>query len=152
MNQKFLIIVVLVILAAGVVFGFWQYQKIKVESQEFAGRVLKVENGAIAVEGIYLVPERPDLVGPGNTKTVTVLVDSQTRLVKERLFLPSAEEVKDSGGRYDPAKLKRETSAGSLSDLKTENVSVTAKAVKNVYGRSSFTASEIIYIEPVFPE
>ena len=152
MNLKFLVIIVVIIVAAGIVFGFWQYQKTRAEAKEFVGKVVKVESNTVTVEGVYIVLGRPDLSGPDKAKTVTVLLDAQTRLIKELLYLPSAEEVKDTGGRYNPSELKREEMAGSLDDLKDEGVSVRVIAAKNIYGRSSFFAKEIRYIEPVFPD
>lgn len=149
MNKVFLIIVG--ILAAGlIIFGFLKYSN-RVWSDEFSGRVKKIEGSVVTVEGVYLVKDRPDLTGPENLKTVAVKIDDQTKIIKERLFLPTSQETAATGGQYDPSKLKREKIAGSLSDLSAENVSISAKASGNIYGRSSFTASEIIYIEPVFP-
>ena len=148
--KKSFIILPLVVL---IVLGFWYYQKNKVEAHEFSGRVHKVnaENQSLTVQGVYVVKDRPDLSNPSNAKIVTILINKDTKIVKERLKLPTLEEAEKTGGRYDPSKLRREQTAGSLSDLNAENVSISAKASKNIYGRSSFAASEIIYIEPVFP-
>lgn len=152
MNSKFSVIIIIIIIAAGIVFGFWQYQKTKIETKEFTGKVVRVEANAITVEGVYVVPDRPDLSGPDKTKTVIGLLDEQSRLIKERLYLPSAEEVEKTGGRYDPSKLRREETPGSVEDLREGDTSVRIIAARNIYGLSSFSVREIRYIEPVYPE
>jgi len=150
-SKKFLL-VFLVVLLAGVIFGWGWYSKNRVIAKEFIGTVKSVEGNAIVVEGVYSTPDQPELMQADKRKTIQIMADEETKLVKESLYLPSAEELKDTGGRYDPSKLKREESAGSLEDLKAENISIRAKSDINVYGSEFFTASEIRYIEPVYPD
>ena len=148
MNKKIFLTITIFLLVAVLVFLWWSRNRI--EAREFAGTVSRVEGDKIFVDGVYLVAERPDLSNPDKRKMVAVLVGVQTRVIKEKLFLPTTEEVEKTGGRYDPVKLKRESVVSSIGEL-GEGVSITAKASANVFGRPSFTASEITYIEPVFP-
>lgn len=145
------LLVIIVIGLAGLVFS--NYFQNRVYSNEFAGQVKDVngENNVIAVEGVYVVKDRPELSNPENRLTAAVTIDNQTKIIKKRLFLPTAEEVAATGGRFDPAKLRNELVVGSLNDLRVQGASVTVKSLKNIFGRSSFIASEILYIEPVYP-
>lgn len=148
--KKSFVILPLVVL---VVLGFWYYQKNRVEAREFVGKVQKVdvENQSLTVEGVYTVENRPDLSNPSNSRTVVVTINKDTEIIKERLKLPTLEEVEKTGGRYDPNKLEKEFVRGSLGDIKEGETSVRITADRNIYDRPSFIAGKITFIEPVYP-
>ncbi|MEK7138614.1 MAG: hypothetical protein AAB799_00340 [Patescibacteria group bacterium] len=149
MKKIFIAVTIFVlILLVGVVW--WWVNR--VSANEFVGKIQKVESNQMTLSGVYVVKDRPDLSNPSNSKTVSVIIDPNTKLIKEMLFLPTAQEVEKTGGFFKPDELKRETVAGSLEDFKTSQVSVRVLGVGNIYGKKSFTALEIRYIEPVYPD
>ncbi|MBI4120362.1 MAG: hypothetical protein HY454_02750, partial [Parcubacteria group bacterium] len=142
------VVIFLLILLVGVVW-WWAT---RVSANEFVGKVQKVEGSQLTLEGVYLVKDRPDLMNPSNSKTVMVAITGDTKILKEALHLPTLDEVQKTGGRYDPSKLKRDVVVGAVGDFKIGETSVTVNAGKNIYGKKSFTALEVRYIEPVYPD
>ena len=149
MKKIFVAVTIFVLILLVGVIWWWVN---RVNASEFVGKILKVEGSQLTLEGVYLVEDRPDLMGPNNTKTVAVIITGDTKLLKDRLHLPTIEEVEKTGGRYNPSQLKRETVAGAVIDFKTGETSVTVNAGRNIYGKKSFIALEIKYIEPVYPD
>lgn len=150
MNRRLILVIIIVILLVfATAIGWWFAHR--VAANEFIGKVKKIEGDVLIVEGVYVVKDRPDLSNPSNSKTVSVTIDKSTKIIKERLFLPTVKEVEKTGGRFEPSKLKREAVAGSVGDFQGGEVSITIMGSDNIYGRSVFTAKEIKYIEPVFP-
>jgi len=139
--------------------GFLLYQrsfKTDYDAFEFIGRIEKIEDNSIFLFGTYFAPDQPDLANAQNQKKVKVMIGSETKFVKTKLFLPTDEELKASGGRFRPDELKREEETGSLDDIKkilenSERFSIRVKSTKDIYGKSKFYASEISYIVPIYP-
>lgn len=150
MSKKILLTIIVIIVAALLVGGVWLFLH-RVQSNEFVGKVTKADGNTLTMEGVFVVKDRPDLSNPSNSKTVSVVIDQNTKLTKEKLFLPTAQEVEKTGGRFNPSDLKREAIIGSIDDFKTGQVSVRVLGMGNIYGKKLFVASEVIYIEPVYP-
>jgi len=139
----------LLVLAAAFWFSWLAKQP---KSYELAGRIERIEGNSIFLNGVYQVPDRPDLTVPENAKEVEVVVTAATRFVKTVLYLPSAAELEKTGGMYRPDDLRREEVAGAFDDIKNGGVDgIFAAAGKNVYGKSKFEASEVRYISAVAP-
>lgn len=150
MNKKpLLFLIIIIALALVIAFGWWLANRVVAE--EFIGKVKESEGDKLQVEGVYLVKDRPDLSNSSNLETVTVLISGDTKVIKERLKLPTLEEVEKTGGRYDPSKLEREIVDGTLIDFNDGQVSIAIKGQGNIYGLDNFIATEIKYIEPVYP-
>lgn len=150
MNRTILALLAIVVVGlTGLVFS--NYFQNRVYSNEFVGKVKQADGNILTMEGVYVVKDRPDLSNPSNFETVSVVVDQNTKLTKERLFLPTAQEVEKTGGFFKPDELKRKVVVGSTDDFKTGQVSVRVLGSGNIYGKKSFAATEIIYIEPVYP-
>ncbi len=154
-NKKNIIILILVLAVAvgGVLVWNWKF-RIKYQSNEFVGRVEKIEGKTVSLKGVYVVLEHPEALSSANQKDISVTVTADTKFVKTSIFLPTAEELKKTGGVYKADDLKREVGVGTMEDItlndSVSGLSVRVKSVENVYGRSSFVASEIGYTVPVY--
>lgn len=148
------IIAVVVLVVAGY-FGATYYYNNRYDSRQFIGPVQKVEGDTIYAKGNFVVAGHNELSGPNKLKDVKIVVGPSTKITKIQLYLPTAEELKKTGGVYYPDKLKNDTKVVSLdvlkSDLANSGFSIDAKSVENIYSKSKFTASEISYRIGVFP-
>ena len=149
MKKIFIAIIVFLLIF---LFGVVWWWVTRVSANEFVGKVAKAEGNTLTMEGVFVVKDRPDLSNPSNSKTVSVIIDLNTKLAKEILFLPTAQEVEKTGGFFKPDELKRETVVGSVDDFKAGEISIRVLGAGNIYGKNSFTALEIKYIEPVYPD
>ncbi len=141
-----LTIIILALVGAG--FWIWSFNRgPSVKSYEFVGVIKNMDGQSLTLKGQF--------IDNGNSVSkdteVVVVVTADTKITKSSIHLPTAEEVRKTDGRYDPSKLKREMVAGSLSDLKNFDSTVDIKSSSDIYNKSRFEASEIIYTIPVYP-
>lgn len=151
---------VIVVAVAAVVLGFLMYRYYTIPravSSQFNGAVLALntQKNYFEAQGFFVVPDavRPEEVT--QDKKVKVFVSRETKIIKTLLYLPSSKELEKTGGRFRPDDLRRETVDARLEDLVVlvgtgQRVLITAS--KNVYNKSSFTATKIEYIEPIYPK
>mgnify|MGYP001559735826 CR=1 FL=1 len=130
--------------------------KERIQSKEFIGQVLSVSGNSIFLKGSFTILNPKDLKAPRispDLKEVEVIIDGKTKFVKTLLYLPSAEDLKKTGGRYNPDELKKEIRDGLLQDIKNNegNLSIIVKSQNNIFNKQRFITSEIDYIEPIFP-
>lgn len=156
MDKKFIFGLTALAVLAAAVFFLPGILSEKIEAKEFIGQLIEVKSNSIIIEGAYNISSFQDSDQNNfqpELKKVEVLVDSKTKFSKTLLYLPSAQDLEKTGGKYDPSGLKRGSAEGSLEDLKIMEggVSITAKSESNVYNRSRFFASEIQYIEAIYP-
>ena len=148
----------LILVAAAVLYGsFWIYSWYKAQpvAYEFIGRIQKMENGTLFVNGTYQVPGRPDLSGPDTLTDVKITVSSKTEFIKELIYLPSLKELEKTGGMYKPSELRREKTAGAAGDLpelQSSNTGVKFISKRNIYKKNAFKADSLEYIEPIYPD
>lgn len=154
----FLVVLLLVIL--GGIF-IWQQKSGKIntppeeelKAYEFAGRIQSIEGSVIHTIGLFQIPGREDLSGPTYEKNMDIIVGSQTKLIKTVLQMPTDEELKKSNGYFDSNKLPKREVQGSLEELKEGIVDgVFAKSDSDIYKITSFTATEIKYFVPEYPQ
>lgn len=142
MNKKtaFILIVSLLIAAGGVL---WWQNKPKVKAYEFAGQVKAVSDSTLNVRGGYQVAGHPEFLDLKNAKEVLVTIGSDTKLIKTITYLPASGKAGES---FNYNKLRSQSTAGSVDDLKSiPGISIVIKSNKDIYGKSTFLASEIKY-------
>jgi len=147
-NKKLLISASVLVVLIIVVLSFNLIRE-KVQAEEFAGKIIKTEGDLIFMTGDF-VPENRQNAPPIEERDVQIVITPETKITKVLLYLPGLEDV-GSGGRYDPAALKRETVGGSKDDLVADRSNVLVKSGKNIFGRKKFEAVSIEYLEPVYP-
>lgn len=120
-----------------------------VDSREFAGTLKGVGIDSISVSGSFSSIENPEVAKiPRN---VTIQADSRTKIIKGVVYLPTVEELKKTGGTFNGKDLKREEVTGNFESLKADfynkksPINIFVKTSRNVYGKKTFTASEIKY-------
>ena len=161
MNKKASITVLIIILLVAV--GGWYGWRIKhqgpakPESYRINGQTVEVsDTGIVTVSGYYAGEDDVPIGLPKEPSIVHVKTDANTKIIKTLLYLPGAEELKATGGRYDPSKLKRETAPNTIVDLKKSGrgtvVTITFNA--DIYNQPVIFANQIkdiTYISPVYP-
>lgn len=124
------------------------------QSKEFIGQVKKVENNAIWARGVFVNSDKPELAKEVSTKDVEIKVSSETTIVKILMYMPTIEELKKTGGKWNPADLKREEALGMLAELtdKKEGLTIRVISDKNIFNKTKFTAKKIEFVEQVYPD
>jgi hypothetical protein len=153
MNKKIILIAALVILL-GASFWFMLTQE-RVKAYEFVGDVEKIEGSEILMEGLFVVEGRPDLASDKNRNQATVVLNQDTKYMKEVIMLPKPSDLESPDATFKVDDLKKETIQVTLEqlrqDLELEPVGVRVKSDKNIYGKRKFQASEIFYKAAVLP-
>ncbi|MBX4190337.1 hypothetical protein KW791_03535 [Candidatus Parcubacteria bacterium] len=147
--KKILFGAVLIIAGLGI-WGWFQIHQSKAVAYQFAGQLQGVNGNDLSIEGDYVYEANSK--GVPEKRTATAVVDKDTKIIKVSIFLPSSQELKASGGRYNADALKREATTGSIDDLKKIAQSISVRAKGNIYGKSKFTITEVTYIIPVYPK
>lgn len=156
MKRKILLIIVALAVLYG---GFWLYGRyyktssVTPVAMEFIGRIQKIENGVLYVNGNYAVGEVP--IHGLSPVDVQITVAKDAKFIKELVYLPTAAELEKTGGVYKSQDLKREKTSGTIDDLtklQDGNTGIIFTAVKNIYGKTNFEVSQLDYIEPVYPQ
>jgi len=141
------IIVPILIVVGAVVFKYIKTQR--VSATEFVGKIEKIEGDIIYATGLFIVPDRNDLLSKDNQRQAQLIVDSNTKFEKFLVFIPSEKELQKTGGYFDGSKLKREQRSSNLdiikNDLETRDFVITARADRNIYKKSKFIVSDIKY-------
>ena len=143
----------LAILAAFVILavGIWVLvakNKDQTQSFEFSGLIEKVEANTVYVNGSYFADGKP-VTAPA---TVRIQVSDKTKLEKNLWYMPTAQELQTTGGRWTPDSIKKETAVGTFDDFKSERgvgMQIHVKSNDNVFNKPKFTADNISYVEEV---
>jgi hypothetical protein len=153
-KKKILIIVLALVVVAAIAAAWWKMSLPKTNG--FGGRVTSIESNAFKVKGQYDLPDNPELINSTSEREVTVKVDSNTKITRELIYLPTSAELQLTNGYFDPRQARRETKSASLDtlrqDAKEQVVSVAVKATRDIYRKGQFTASEITYTIAYDPE
>jgi hypothetical protein len=151
--MKNIIIGAVVVMAVIVGLVYWTSRPVQIKAYEFAGKIDKVQGNTIFTKGLFTVPDHPELTDPQYEQSMQITADNNTKIIKIVQILPTAAELKKSGGMYEPAKLKSEQQAGSIADIATGITDgVFAKSTSNIYKKDKFTASEIKYYTQESPK
>src|SRR3989338_6305910 len=141
----------LVILAIGVAWLLKQGP----ESFEVLANVKSVGNGQIIADAVYILSTTEKPEENKNLKEIKILISPETKIIKSGFVIPASVYTKgkaNTGEPFYPEKLPRQNSEVTLDDLKrdaeTYPVSITAKSEKNIYGKTEFTATEVVYNMP----
>jgi hypothetical protein len=146
-SKKLIILGLLLVLA----IALWAYQmKTGVASSEFVGTIKERDGNMLTVEGVWVVPGRPELSEPADKTSVKVDI-SKTKITKVNIQIPSRAALEASGGTFNADELPRTSVEGSVNDLGVGQ-SITLKSRSNMYGKATIKPNEISYNNPVFPE
>jgi hypothetical protein len=146
-KKKLAILAVFVILLVGLIIVLTRNRN-QTQAFEFRGVVEKVESNTVYINGRYTINDEPI----GELMTVRVTIDSDTQIEKVLWHMPTADQLRVSGGRWSSNDIRKETVTGKLEDLNAENKSglnLTAKSDKNVFGKPKFMADKISYVEEI---
>jgi hypothetical protein len=139
---------------AGIVW--WGVAQLRApRAYEFVGNVEKVGDAFFAIRGQF-TDARTGRPFAGDAVLAEARVTPETRVVRDSFRIPSPEELKATGGRFEPDKLPREQTVVDLNALREDSSRATAGAVvkagKNIYGKAQFDAVEVVYRVPLFGE
>lgn len=143
-----IIIAVAVVAALAVALSYYFTNRSSgYESHEFTGQITNMgANNILTVKGTFVVKDHPELSGQNFLTEVKVALVSGTKFQKTTYELPT------KPGPVDASTIKSEVKSMSTYEFWTElsqnKVSITVKTDKNVFGKNSFTASEIDYALP----
>lgn len=154
-NRKivFLVLVIIFLTVAGFFASKFLFEK-RGEAKEFIGQVQKVKDNMIWARGVFINPDKPELAKEVSTKEVEIKVLSETVIVKILMHMPTFEELKKTGGKWNPADLKQEETLGILADLTDGKNGLTIRVIsdKNIFNKTKFIAKRIEFIEQVYPD
>jgi len=158
MDRKYKVagfIVLAAIIGGGIWVGWSYYVNLgpKIESHEFAGQIVNIDGNEITIEGAFVIVNQ-DSLSKNETREVVVSVSDDTKITKTLLYIPTKAELEKTGGLFYPDKLKKDYQEVNLETLKSDDThsGLIVKSTTNIYGKSSFSASEISYTVPVFPQ
>ena len=123
-----------------------------IDAREFGGRILSFEGDTIELVGMYIFdnPAQTQDVHQGVEAHVKANISNQTTWTKIRIYLPTQEEadrLKAGKGYYGPEDLRQEEVVGSIEDVRARKPDIRVRGDKNIFGKESFTAREVIYYE-----
>lgn len=139
-----LVVVLILILSWSSIIQLMPWNRIV--ANKLTGTVMKIEENSISISGGFVVSKNADQYNSVE-KEFIVKVNEKTKFKKVKLFLPE----KDF---YYVDDLQREEISGSLAELTEKYRSfwaITAISNKNIFNKDTFTATEIEYIEPIYP-
>jgi|SRR3989338_3178618 len=143
-----LVAVLVLVLNWSTLTGF--IRKEKVESYQFAGIITKIEDNRLYLKGSFVVSEGSTGDYNGSVIEAIVKITNKTEIIKNTIYLPSQNEV-GPNGTYKVSDLKKEQTVIMLANL-TVNKSVMVTSSKNIFGKQSFNAEKIEYVEPIYPK
>jgi len=148
-----LIVSALVLAVAGFFVSRFIFQK-RIEAKEFIGQVQKVEGSSVFLKGIFVTPDKPELARNGFNENVEIEIGPATQIVKIVMYMPTLKELEKTGGRWNPAELKREEKPGAIIDLtyKKEGLTIRVVSETNIFNKSKFIPQRIEYVEQVYPD
>lgn len=148
-NKKFKFILFILVLVLLLGIGWYFYDSRQEKSYEFAGNVQKIEENILFVKGQTM---RNNVFSPG-LKEVEVEITPDTSITRVTFRIPTSEELVTTGGVFKPSELPKEQTVGSLetltSDIEETVVSIQIVSKRNIFGKTQFKASEIIYTVPL---
>lgn len=144
---------VIILAVAGFFASKFLFQA-RANAKEFVGSVQKVEGNLLFAKGLFITLDRPELTKGGFTKDVEIEVSPETEIIKIIMYMPTREQLKETGGKWNPAELKKEEKPGALSDLthKREGITIKVTAGENIFNKSKFKAKKIEYVLEVYPD
>lgn len=117
-------------------------------SKQFTGTLQSYQNNILTVNGVFTLTDKI-LDSQKSTKNIQIVIDTNTKITQTLLTLPTHAELVKTGGRFDPNKLIKTETVVDLAtlqkDTKESAIGIFAKSNQNIYGKTSFTATEINY-------
>lgn len=149
MRQKIILVGIGVIVAVIVSFVF--VIKNISYAEQFNGRIEEVKGNSLFVKGFFVDLKTNKLSQDSNS--VEILINSDTKIIKTLLYMPTQKELKQTGGRWSPNNLKKETKEVSIEELKNkQSFPITVKMKKVRQGTQKFNAVEIDFTEQIYSD
>lgn len=124
------------------------------QSHQMTGVLKGVNGNELAVFGNHIDDATPNLIDFANRQDLTVIIESDTKLVKLIWSFPeSLDSITKNKTKLDPTKIKKEKQDGSIDDLKNaKGLPISVKTKNNSIGKSVLKATEVEYTIFVYPE
>lgn len=146
----YLIAIVAVLVVAAVAFSSLKINKY--QTNEFAGIVSRVENGALIMDGNFITKDENNILITLKAENIRVNITPQTKIVKTIIHMPTSDEITAMGGFFRPENLKQDVIEVSpevlISDLSVNKTNTFVRASSNIYGKKAFDAAEVQYTLP----
>lgn len=147
MRQKIILAGVIVIIFIGLVFVFKNISY----AEQFNGRIKEVKENSLLVRGFFVDLKTNKLSEDSNN--VEILINSDTKIFKTLLYMPTQEELKKTGGKWNSNNLKKEVKEVSIEELKNkQSFPITVKMKKVRQGTDKFIAAEIDFVEQIYSD
>jgi hypothetical protein len=151
-SKKVLGVVALLLVIVVLLFWFLNNGSLLTNSSkafEFDGNLAGIDGNKISVQGGFIFQDDESKNNPAAPISVQILIDSETKITRTLMTLPTREELAKTDGQFSPGKLKQTVSTVDLSTLQNESqefaIGISAKSNQNIAGKSTFTASELNY-------
>ncbi|HEY4474889.1 MAG TPA: hypothetical protein VJC06_03140 [Candidatus Paceibacterota bacterium] len=149
MQQKVILVGIGIVLA--IVVGFIFIVKNISYAEQFNGQMLEVKNNSVFAQGFFVDLKTGKL--SEENENVEIVTNSDTKILKTILYMPTQKELKESGGRWYPDKLKKEIKGVSIEELKNkQSFPITVKMKKVRQGINEFVATEIDFTEQIYSD
>ena len=149
MRQKVILVGIGIVLVIAV--GFIFIVKNISYAEQFNGQILEVKNNSVFAQGFFVDLKTGKL--SEENENVEIVTNSDTKILKTILYMPTQKELKESGGRWYPDKLKKEIKGVSIEELKNkQSFPITVKMKKVRQGINEFVATEIDFTEQIYSD
>lgn len=120
-------------------------------AEQFNGRIKEVKENSLLVRGFFVDLKTNKLSEDSNN--VEILINSDTKIFKTLLYMPTQEELKKTGGKWNSNNLKKEVKEVSIEELKNkQSFPITVKMKKVRQGTDKFIAAEIDFVEQIYSD
>ena len=142
--------VIFVAVAAVAWLGYagWYLPKYGPQSHQAVGIFKSMSGSQLVISGFHLKDDSPATPVYSLRRDLTVIIDSNTKLVRSVWHIPySREYLTKNKTTLDAGTVKIEQQAGSIDDLKNiSGMSITVKTADNSIRKNTLKATEISYV------
>ncbi len=120
-------------------------------AEQFNGQIEEVKQNSIFASGFFVDSKTNKLAEDSNS--IEILIGSDTKIIKTLLYMPTQKELKETGGKWNPGNLKKETKEVLVEELKSKKgFPIMVKMKKVRQGIQKFTAIEIDFTEQIYSD
>lgn len=149
MRQKIIFAGIGIVLAVAV--GFIFIVKNISYAEQFNGQIEEVKENSVFAHGFFVDSKTNKLAEDSND--IEILINSDTKIIKTILYMPTQKELKETGGKWNPNNLKKEIKEVSVEELKNkQSFPITVKMKKVRQGTHKFNALEIDFTEQTYSD
>ncbi|HEY4474877.1 MAG TPA: hypothetical protein VJC06_03075 [Candidatus Paceibacterota bacterium] len=149
MRQKVILVGIGIVLVIAV--GFIFIVKNISYAEQFNGQILEVKNNSVFAQGFFVDLKTGKL--SEENKSVEIITNSDTKILKTILYMPTKEELKKTGGKWSSGNLKKEVKEISIEELKNkQSFPIMVKMKKVRQDINKFIAVEIDFTEQMYSD